>query len=87
MAKILWGMLIVDHFCGGLDISAFHGKLRLGYLALALFEVHTKDKGPFKNNTRNFFSCFVLRFFKNQINNAHVLPICPAAKIHECVYA
>lgn len=80
------GMLIVDHFCEGLDISAFHGKLRLGYLALALFEVQTKDKGPFKNNTRNFFSCFVLVFF-NQINNAHVLPICPAAKIHECVYA
>lgn len=80
------GMLIVDHFCEGLDISAFHGKLRLGYLALALFEVQTKDKGPFKNNTRKFFSCFVLVFFY-QINNAHVLPICPAAKIHECVYA
>lgn len=57
------GMLIVDHFCEGLDISAFHGKLRLGYLALALFEVQTIDKGPFKNNTRNFFSCFVLVFF------------------------
>lgn len=56
-------MLIVDHFCEGLDISAFHGKLRLGYLALALFEVQTKDKGPLKNNTRNFFSCFVLGFF------------------------
>lgn len=80
------GMLTVDHFCEGLDISAFHGKLRLGYLALALFEVQTKDKGPFKNNTRKFFSCFVLVFFY-QINNAHVLPICPAAKIHECVYA
>jgi len=37
VAKILQGM--VDHFCEGLDISAFHGKLRLGYLALALFEV------------------------------------------------
>lgn len=57
------GMLIVDHFCEGLDISAFHGKLRLGYLALALFEVQTKDKGPFKNNTRNFFHVLFWVFF------------------------
>lgn len=50
-------------FCEGLDISAFHGKLRLGYLALALFEVQTKDKGPFKNNRRNYFSFHVLFCF------------------------
>lgn len=86
MVKILQGMLIVDHFCEGLNISTFHGKLRLGYLALALFEVQTKDKGPFKTNTRKFFFMFCFGFFY-QINNAHVLPICPAAKIHECVYA
>lgn len=50
-------------FCEGLDISAFHGKLRLGYLALALFEVQTTDKGPFKNNRRNYFSFHVCFFF------------------------
>lgn len=63
IARIPQGMLIVDHFCEGLDISAFHGKLRLSYLALALFEVQTKDKGPFKNNTRNYFSFHVLFCF------------------------
>lgn len=56
-------MPIVDHFCEGLDISAFHGKLRLGYLALTLFEVQTKDKGPLKNNTRNYFSFHALFCF------------------------
>lgn len=42
LVKILQGMLIVDHFCEGLAISTFHGKLRLGYLALALFEASNK---------------------------------------------
>lgn len=35
-------------------------KLRLGFLAIALFEVQTKDKSPCKNNRSSYFSSHAL---------------------------
>lgn len=52
-------MLIVGDFVKELQLS----KLRLGFLAIALFEVQTKDKSPFKNNRSRYFSSHTLLYF------------------------
>lgn len=60
VSEILQGVLIVGDFVKELQLS----KLSLGFLTIALFEVQTKDKSPFKNNSSYFSSHALLCFIK-----------------------